>query len=279
MTNLVDLDRALAEFLEDGPNTAPEAPVIAALAHARTTPRRPDPLAWLRADAMAAPTRRILGLRPGLVLAAIALVVASVGVAVVGSRQPHEVVSPLPSATIAPTPTPIRSVKPSPTIEARHPFRSVIPLQVAAGDPLELTVVDFAGDVVDATSGTPGDGGSVPDGSVDIQADASGKVLVVTWTGSPCQTSASMSVDRAAASIVLVQEHCDGDEIPADRVVRLTFASPVDVSPWTIATMSVDAAASDVSSADGSAALPHSPFTRVTTAPYRSHICASRSPK
>ena len=40
MTNLVDLDRALAAFLEDGPNTAPEAPVIAAMAHARTTPRR-----------------------------------------------------------------------------------------------------------------------------------------------------------------------------------------------------------------------------------------------
>ena len=75
MTNLDDLDRALAEFLEDGPNTAPEAPVIAALAHARTTPRRPDPLARLRSDVMAAPRGRILGLRPSLVLAVVALVV------------------------------------------------------------------------------------------------------------------------------------------------------------------------------------------------------------
>jgi hypothetical protein len=232
MTNLVDLDRALAAFLEDGPNTAPEAPVIAALAHARTTPRRPTLFGWLRSDAMAAPGRRIFGLRPGLVLAAIALVVASIGVAVVGSRQPHEAILPLPSVTAAPTPTSIPSVKPSPTIDSPHPFTSVVPLRVAAGDSLELTVVDFGGDVIDATSGTPGDGGSVPAGSVDIQVEASGKVLVVTWTGSPCQTSASMSVDRATASIVIVAEHCDGDAIPADRVVRLTFASPVDASLW-----------------------------------------------
>src|SRR5215467_13383723 len=60
---------------------------------------------------------------------------------------------------------------------------------------------------------------------------------------------------------------------------RTGLQTPVEVSPWTIATTSAGVAASDLSSIDGSAALPHSPLTRVTVAPYRSHICARRSPK
>ena len=228
MTNLADLDRALAEFLEEGPNTAPEAPVIAALAHARTTPRRPDPFAWLRSDAMAVPRRRILGVRPSLALAVVALIAASIGIALVGSRpQAPAVVVSGPSASPA-----VPSATVEPTIPAPPPFSAIVRLTVVDGGSLELRVVDFGGDVLDATSGTPGDGGSVPTGTVDIRAEGGGRVLDVTWTGSPCQTSAHMSVDRATATIVVVEETCEGDAIPVDRVVRLTFSSPVDSALW-----------------------------------------------
>jgi hypothetical protein len=97
---------------------------------------------------------------------------------------------------------------------------------------MDLRVYDVAGDVVDAVSGTPGDGGSVAAGSVDIKGDTGGNVLVVTWTSSPCETFTAMSVDLATATIVIVPERCDGDAIPADRVVRLTFSAPVQASLW-----------------------------------------------
>ena len=45
------------------------------------------------------------------------------------------------------------------------------------------------------------------------------------------------------------------------------LSTPVDVSAWTIATMSAGAAASARSTAAGSQARPHSTSTRVTVAP------------
>ena len=234
MTNLADLDRALTEFLEDGPNTAPEAPVIAALAHARTTPRRPDPLAWLRSDAMAAPRGRILGLRPSLILAVVALIAASIGIAVVGSRpQAPAVVVPGPSASppqsSTPASPPAASLAPQ-----RSPYDLPITMLVSAGQPYPVEVSDTTGALLDATSLQPGDGASVGNDEVRIDADPRDlAALVVTWSGTPCESSGSLHVDERAHVIEIGREVCEGDALPVDRIMRLQFEKDVTAHEWT----------------------------------------------
>ena len=226
MTNLADIDRALAEFLEDGPNTAPEAPVIAALAHARTTPRRPDPFAWLRSDVMAAPRGRILGLRPSLVLAIVALIAASIGIAVVGTRpQAPAVVVPGPSATPA-QPSSAPSIGPA-------LFSRPVAMLVSAGDSYLIQVTDTTGDLVDARSLTPGDGASVGMDELQIVADpADPKALILTWQGTPCESNGTLDVDERSHNLEVRREQCVGDTLPLDRVVRLQFATPVEPTVW-----------------------------------------------
>jgi hypothetical protein len=233
MTNLADLDRALAEFLEEGPNTAPEAPVIAALAHARTTPRRPDPFAWLRSDAMAAPRPRFLGLRPNLVLAAVALIAASIGIAVVGSRpQAPAVVVPGPTES-PPEPSNLALVSPSPEPSPAVFFQQVAVL-VNAGPPFIVSITDTTGDLLDATSLPPGDGASVGNDEVRIDADAADPTaLIVTWSGTPCEGEAGMQVDERTHEIAVGREVCEGDSLPLDRILRLQFRTTATAADWT----------------------------------------------
>jgi hypothetical protein len=224
MTNLADFDRSLAEFLADGPNTAPEAPVIAALAHARTTPRRPDPLRAFRPDVMGLP-RRVFGLRPGFVLAAAALGLALIGVAVVGSRQ-NQVAPPEPAPSVLPAASP--AATPS-------PFSALVTMLVSAGQPYAVTVSDVTGELVDAVSVQPGDGATIGDGDVRIAADPSNPhALVVTWQGIPCETEGSLLVDETANLVDVTRRACQsGDQLPLDRIVRLTFDSTVAPDDWT----------------------------------------------
>lgn len=221
MTNLDDFDRSLGDFLAGGPVTAPEAPVIAALAHARTTPRRPDPFARFRSDAMARPRGAMV--RPGFVLAALALVAASVGIAVIGSRPrvPAIVVGPTPSAPAA---TPLATMP--------APYSTSFPLILAGGNPFTMTVTDDTGILFGAESGRPvGDGASV-DG-VRVEADPTDpRSLLVTWVGTPCETRAAMTVDRYQRTISIQSERCSGDTLPYDRVVRLQFGTDVRPGDW-----------------------------------------------
>ena len=197
MTNLIDLDRALAAFLEDGPNTAPEAPVIAGLAHARTSPRRPDPFLRFRSDVMAPPRAFGALSRPGLLVGLAALLIAGVAVAVIGSRANEpSVVTPGPSTTAAPTPSAEPSILPVPL------FSGEVQLVLAAGQPMTVSVSDTTGALVAATSGTPGDGASGEEGKVDVAADpADPHVLIAKWIGMPCETGATMVVDEAASTM------------------------------------------------------------------------------
>jgi hypothetical protein len=233
MTNLEDFDRSLAAFLADGPNTAPEAPVIAALAHARTTPRRPDVLAAFRSDVMAPRRALAFGLRPGLVLAVLGLLIAAMGVAVVGSRlQERSVVpgpssSPGPSAATEPSAQASRSATPA-------AFSSSIPLKLVNGGPLTIRVTDTTGALVDASSLLPREGASVDWSTVQIEADPTdAAALIVTWTGMSCETPGELHVDEAASRISLFREPCEGDTVAFDRIVRLVFNAPVDAASWT----------------------------------------------
>ena len=81
MTQRDDLDRLLGDWLSEGPARTPEPVLATAVQHARSHPRRPDPLAFLRRDPMAGRTS-LFGVAPVPVFAALGLlVVAAVGVA------------------------------------------------------------------------------------------------------------------------------------------------------------------------------------------------------
>jgi hypothetical protein len=229
MTNLVDFDRSLTDFLADGPNSAPEAPLIAVLAHARTTPRRPDPFARLRPDVMSRRTVVGLGRRPVLLLAALGLVLAAVGVAVIGARPADpSIVTPNPSTgpgpSAAPTPAPAASVA---------TFRKELPILLTAGQPLVVSVSDATGDLVDAVSLQPGDGASVDFGTVEIQPDATDlTTFLVVWTGQPCETTGALLVDEGTSRVTITRQDCSGDGIALDRIVRLRFRTPPAVAAW-----------------------------------------------
>jgi hypothetical protein len=243
MTNLDDFDRALGAFLRDGPSVAPEPPVIAALAHARATPRRRDPFLALRRDVMAR-AFTVAGLRPGLVLAATALVAAAIGIAVLGGgHTPDTLPTPsapgvVPSASGSPSPsiipveTPRESVPPSPTptplprVTTLPPLGrpAVEPIHVKLGqccsDALSVDVVDESGRVTAAVSGPAVEGGSVED---VVVANDGARTLRVSWPGSPCDTVHRLTIDPAGTTITIDRPGCFGDAVPADRVVLLTF--------------------------------------------------------
>ena len=223
MTNLDDFDRSLGSFLADGPTIAPEAPVVAALAHARTTPRRRDPFAALRRDVMSRPFS-LGGSRATLVFAALALVVASIGIAIVGSR-PSDL-------TVPPGPTP--SASPVPSGPGTGTYSATITLQVRGGRPIALAVRDTTGEVSAAVSGQPGDGASVEPGRARIEpAPGDPTSLIVTWAGLPCETSGAMLVDEGRRLITITPEPCSGDALAFDRAVILRFATAVDAGGWT----------------------------------------------
>jgi hypothetical protein len=235
MTNLDDLDRSLADFLTDGPTTAPEAPVIAALAHARTAPRRADPLQRLRPDVMAGQAWRPLGLRPALVLGLLALLVAGVGAAVVGSRPTQQPSVTVPTPSARPSAVATQSLLPSSTpapAESATIFSQDVQMLVSAGTPFTIHVDDTTGDLVGAVSIQPGDGASV-DG-VEVNADPKNlSALIVTWVGSPCESNGSLSVDESTHTIAILRDPCQGDALPLDRIVRLTFTGFVQAGDWT----------------------------------------------
>ncbi len=226
MTASTDFDRLLGEWLDEGPRRAPDRPLDSALAHARSHPRRPDPLSFLRADVMA-PRRSAFGLRPVLVLAALVLLV--VAALAVGGGAFRNVAPPPapPSASAAPSPT--ASVAPS----ASPGGSIVVQLSVPEGQPQTVEVVDESGLLATATSGNPtGENGqSFPFESVEVsQLDAT--TLQLGWAGFPCATDHTLVIDETATTMTLTRPECEGetDSIGVDRILILEFSRPVDAT-------------------------------------------------
>ena len=118
-----ELDRTLAEWLEDETHLAPSEPVEVAISHARAQPRRRDPFAFARRDAMTARTSSS-GFRPMVILVAVAaLLVLGVGAVALGVGRPSD------SARATPTPQASETPYVAPGAGFRHP--------ILAGDPLD----------------------------------------------------------------------------------------------------------------------------------------------
>jgi hypothetical protein len=251
MTKTTDMDRVLGDWLADGPNRAPDQPILAATEFARAHPRRPDPLRLLRSDPMVDRRRRPFAVRPGLVFALLALVLVVVAAGVIGSRrsdpsivppsQPANSGEPTSSPTEPPTSAP--SASPSASSGA-EPLLS-LDLANSGGNPPSLDVVDLSGLVVSATS-------ALPLGSDSVEGIAlkntKANVLRITWQGSPCDTVHRLTVDATATHLVLERPKCFGDAIARFLSVTLTFRSAVAAS---------DVQASIVDGGGASGALPN----------------------
>jgi hypothetical protein len=225
MTTLNDFDRVLGEWLYEGPNRAPDRPIELALEHARSHPRRRDPLAFLRPDPMA-PRSRGLGtaLRPGLVLAAVALLLAAVAFGIGGSRQPSIVV-PQPSPTASPSGSPPVA---SPTAPASAGI--LVDLVVPAGQPQTVNVVDESGKLLEAISGSPtGESGqSFPFDAAEI-TNIDATTLQLGWAGYPCRTDHDLRIGPDPLVMTLHRPPCEGDTdtIGVDRILILRFSEPI----------------------------------------------------
>ncbi len=223
-----DLDVKVAAFLRDDADVASARSVDAALAHARTHPRRPDPLRALRRDPMD-PRPRAFGARPRisrtwLLAAAVAsVVVAGLAGAAGGwfDARPSVVV---PGPT--PTPTPSAAIGTAAPVPSPAVFRLDLPEVIGADAVIEI--IDESGTLADALPVQTADGGSVAAGTVDVWSDPEDPSrLILTWTGLPCTTTHRLDIAADGRTMQLTWTACDGDAIPRDLAVELRFDGAV----------------------------------------------------
>jgi len=172
----------------------------------------------------------------GLALVATAVLWACTsGAAVTESTSPSPSRSPSPTNSAPPASTPPTSSSPQATAsQAQSPVPSAggrfhVELANSAGKALMINVHDESGRLLAASSGTPGDGASVPQNTI-VVANEGPATLSLTWAGPPCADADLLVIDATGASMILVQPECAGDAIAFDRVLILTFAEPVSAA-------------------------------------------------
>lgn len=229
-----EIDRRVAAWLEDGPSRAPDRSIEPALAHARAHPRRRDPLAFIRKDPMNAQTSPIqAAFRPLAIVAVLALVlVAAFAVATVGGFFDGRPVVVPPVATPSPTAiaSPLATPVPSALVATPSPSVFHVDLVEHVGANATIDITDLSGTLVNAVSGDPGDGGSVPNGAVQAASPVGlPQSVVLTWTGSPCDTTHEMTIAADGVTITINRHDCQGDSTSVDHVLQLTFDHTVDL--------------------------------------------------
>ena len=225
MTATNDQDRRIAAWFEDVPGRVPERTIDAVLAHARTHPRRRDPVAGLRRDPMGSGgfgLGRIAQPLP-LVAALGLLLAAALAGAVVGGFLDRDqsvappIVSPSPSVTPSATPTP------APTVQTIR-----VDLIEHQGQDAFIDITDESFTLVRAVSGDPGDGVNLPDGKVQVGNDPTDPTTVVlTWAGGVCDTSHELTIAPDGRILAMHRPACEGDSLGGiGHVLRLTFDAP-----------------------------------------------------
>ncbi len=130
--------------------------------------------------------------------------------------------------------TPAVSQSPSPTASSTAASSALpmttpaVSLVVAAGA-VTVDISDGSGTLVEARSGTPGDGASVVPYEVAVtNVDAS--TLRLIWSGGPCDVEDSLSIDASGRAFLLVEPECPGDDVAFDRILDLRFSRAIDAS-------------------------------------------------
>ena len=225
-----DLDRRLDDLLADGPSTAPDRAIGAALDHARRHPRRLDPILVLRRDPMgsarAASARRIAT----LVAAAALLIAVARAAATVGGvfERRSAVVPPIPSASpyasVAPSPSAVPSATPAPSASS-----AVVRVDLVddIGGSAFVEISDLSRTLTTARSGQASEGSEVAAdiGVANLAGDPAS--IVLTWVGCPSDTRHVLTIAADGRTMSLDQPVCVGDALAVERVLVLTFSGPV----------------------------------------------------
>jgi hypothetical protein len=142
MTSIRDLDTLLAEWLQEGAYQAPDGPVEEAITHARRSPRRPSPFAFLRSDPMTT-SRSIFGLRPAALVALLALVLALLALAGAGAFFNANRLG-LVTAPASPSASPSAAVARATSVPTSSPCPAIVPTALQGTWTTVLTAADGA---------------------------------------------------------------------------------------------------------------------------------------
>jgi hypothetical protein len=225
-----DLDRRLDDWLADGTSIAPERAIGTALDHARRHPRRRDPLAVMRRDAMGSTGSGTVRRTVTLVAAAALLLAAGLAAATVGGlfERRAAIVPPEPSASPTASVAPQASASPVPSPVA-SPSSTVIRVDLVddIGGQAFVEVTDGSGTLVTARSGQQSEG-SEPATSIGVANPPNDPAsIVLTWVGCPSDTRHVLTIAPDGRTMTLDQPVCQGDTVGVARVLVLTFADPV----------------------------------------------------
>jgi hypothetical protein len=133
-------------------------------------------------------------------------------------------------ATPAPTPAP---ATPAPTDAGHDAMPIRVALRNATGAQVHVDIVDRPGVVVDAESGRPGDGASVPTDTLVVR-NVDARTLRLMWVDFPIDNALALYIDRTDAGyrFVLIQPEPSGDTdaMAFDRELILRFAHEVSAN-------------------------------------------------
>ena len=153
-----------------------------------------------------------------------------------GNRSDDPVVAPIvnpsPSPTRPTTPVPVPVETPAPTPVSGDGGSDAMPIKVdlenATGADVHVDIADTTGLLVDARSGTPGEGMSV-EGLVAENIDAT--TLKLTWVDFPIDNALALYIDEHEGGMrfLLVQPEPSGptDAMGFDRELILSFSEPI----------------------------------------------------
>lgn len=167
----------------------------------------------------------------GLALAAAAALVACSGAAGGPASSPSGPAGPSTGATPTPiaTPTPVPTA--TPIVSPSAPAGPIlVALRTATGHRVSIEMIDEHHHVVAARSGQPGDGASVPLGTVEAK-NLDPRTVRFTWSDTPGDAELGLYVSEDAGHVLVIRpERPAGDSIAFDRVLIVEFDRPVDAA-------------------------------------------------
>ncbi len=228
MTSPNEQDRRIAAWFQDRHGRVPERTIDAVLAHARTHPRRRDPLAALRRDPMGSGGLGLgrFGQPLPLVAAAGLLLAAALAGAAIGGwfdRDP---------AVVPPVVSPSPSVTPS--VAPSGPATIRVDLIEHVGNDAYIDIIDESSTMIEAISGDPGDGVDVEPDVVRVENDpADSATVVLTWGGGTCDTGHELVINADGRTLRMFRGTCEGDALGGvGHVLRLTFDAPAPAAEF-----------------------------------------------
>jgi hypothetical protein len=100
---------------------------------------------------------------------------------------------------------------------------------VASDHVVTIDVKDSSGTLLRAKTGKPGDGATVETYAL-IVTNISPTTIRLAWTGGPCDSANQLFIDKGRRQLLLVQPGCAGDAVATDRILDLTFTTPIKAS-------------------------------------------------